>query len=76
MAETQPLSEKAKRKLRRRAENDFYAQDARFWIGRIKSAERMGYDQAVNRGAREEVSSKVEPIDLRSTTTKHLYRRP
>lgn len=54
-----PPTLKALRKMRRRAVNDFYAQDARFWVGKIKSADRMQYDQPVNRDAVEELHTKV-----------------
>lgn len=60
MAERQgPPTRKALRKMRRRAENDFYAKDARFWVGKIKSADRMQYDRPINRGAVEELHTKV-----------------
>jgi hypothetical protein len=49
------LTPRALRKLRRRAENDFYAKDARFWAGKIKSADRMQYDRPADRNSHEEL---------------------
>jgi hypothetical protein len=57
MPEKTTLSPKALRKLRRRAENDTYAKDARFWMN-LKSADRMGYKNPVNRQASKELSGK------------------
>ena len=39
------------RKLKRFLENEFYAKDARFWIGRVKSADRTGSLRPINRQA-------------------------
>lgn len=50
------LSRRALRKLKRRAENDFYAKDARFWNGKLKSADRMNYDKPINRQAVKDLS--------------------
>lgn len=61
------------RKRRRFLENEFYAKDARHWVGKIKSADRMDYDQPIDRKAREELHPKTELIDLRSSVTKPLY---
>jgi hypothetical protein len=44
-------SNKALRKRRRRLENEAYAQDARFWNGKIKSADRMGYKHPADKKA-------------------------
>jgi hypothetical protein len=41
-------SPRAKRKIKRRIENDAYAKDAKAWIGKIKSADRLKYDRPVN----------------------------
>jgi hypothetical protein len=57
MVEKQPLCRKALRKLRRKAENDAHAKDARFWLN-IKSADRMGYKKPVDRQAAKELSHK------------------
>lgn len=56
-----PPTLKALRKLRRRAENEFCARDARFWIGKIKSADRMLYDRPADRNAFEELHPKLLP---------------
>lgn len=41
------------RKLKRFLENEFYAKDARFWNGKIKSADRtLVHDQPVDRLAK------------------------
>ena len=58
----EPMSRKAIRKLRRCMENDFYAKDARFWINKIKSADRMLYDRPVDRNALEELHPKALPL--------------
>jgi hypothetical protein len=58
MAKEVELSAKGKRKLRRKAENEFYAKDARFWHN-PKSADRMGYDRPVNTQATRDLSNKV-----------------
>lgn len=39
------------RKQRRRLENEFYAKDARFWTGKVRTAERIGSLQPVNKQA-------------------------
>lgn len=43
------------RKLRRRLEADAFAIDARYWR-RLRSADRLGYHQPVNRQAARELS--------------------
>jgi hypothetical protein len=57
MPDRTTLSPKALRKLRRRAENNSYGKDARFWSN-FKSADRMGYKKPVNRQASKEISYK------------------
>lgn len=48
------------RKLKRFLENEKYAVDARFWIGKIKSADRSElHTRPVNRNAVEELRTKV-----------------
>jgi hypothetical protein len=59
MADDQQPTRRALRKLKRRAENEFFAQEARFWIDKIKSADRMLYDRPVDRNAIEEIFPKV-----------------
>jgi hypothetical protein len=51
-----PISERALRKRRRRAENDDLAKEARFWKG-PKTALRMGYERPVNRLAAKDLES-------------------
>lgn len=46
------------RKRRRFMENELAAKDARFWIDKIKSADRMLYDRPVDRNAFEELHPK------------------
>ncbi|HML09939.1 MAG TPA: hypothetical protein VK432_03700, partial [Stellaceae bacterium] len=47
-------STKARRKLRRRIENDQLAEQSRFW-NRPRSADQRGYDQPVDRQAAKEL---------------------
>ena len=42
------MSIRAKRKLRRKAEVAAYAVEARFWIGKIKSADRILHDKPID----------------------------
>ena len=42
------LSKRALRKIRRKQENQFYERIARFWLGKIKSADRILYTEAIN----------------------------
>jgi hypothetical protein len=57
MTDPTPPSSKALRKLKRRAENDAYAKEARFWE-KPKTALRLGYDRPVNRQAAKDLSAK------------------
>lgn len=58
-----PPSRKTLRRRKRRAENDFYAQDARFWVDKIKSADRtMVHDQPVDRLAHRMVHPRAHEL--------------
>lgn len=50
-------SSKSLRKLRRKLENEAYAKEARFWDGKIKSADRMHYNHPVDRNALGELAA-------------------
>lgn len=50
------------RARRRLVENEADAKDARFWIGKIKSADRMLYDRPADRNAFEELHPKQDSL--------------
>jgi hypothetical protein len=51
MADDKELTPRAARKLRRHLAADAAAKEARFWVGKIKSADRMAYTHPANRAA-------------------------
>ena len=75
MTDSKPLSQKSLRKLRRRAENDFYAQDARFWMKTTRSADIMLYARPVNRGAYEEFRPKILTLAVLAQSVEHRPRK-
>jgi hypothetical protein len=47
------------RKRKRFLENEAAAVEARFWIGKIKSADRLQYDRPVDRNAVQELLPRI-----------------
>ena len=71
---TKDLEKKVKlaRKKKRQTENNLYAKTARFWKGKIKSADRMFYDKPVNSAAVKEIL-KNKSIDYFEYNYKKLH---
>ena len=57
------LSDRAKRKIRRRQENEAYAVNARFWINKIKSADRKLYDRPTDGQSKKMVLKNTEKFE-------------
>lgn len=62
---TQLLTRKAIRKMRRHFENEVYAEEARFWIGKIRSADRLGYKVPVNGLAKKQMKKDRHKEEVR-----------